>query len=67
MTEPQALDSLVLGRRVRHHRGKAGLTLDQLGAAVGKPAPYLSLLENGKKEPKVNLLLDVALVEDFGQ
>jgi transcriptional regulator with XRE-family HTH domain/predicted transcriptional regulator len=64
MTEPQALDSLVLGRRVRHHRGKAGLTLDQLGAAVGKPAPYLSLLENGKKEPKVNLLIDIARALD---
>ncbi|MFZ0012834.1 MAG: helix-turn-helix domain-containing protein [Acidimicrobiia bacterium] len=60
MTEPQSLDPLVLGRRVRHHRGKAGMTLDQLGAAVGKPAPYLSLLENGKKEPKVNLLIEIA-------
>ena len=60
MTEPQRLDPLVLGRRVRHHRNQAGLTLDQLGERVGKPAPYLSLLENGKKEPKVNLVMDVA-------
>ena len=60
MTEPQTLDPLVLGRRVRHYRNEAGLTLDQLGDFVGKPAPYLSLLENGKKEPKVNLVLDIA-------
>jgi predicted transcriptional regulator/transcriptional regulator with XRE-family HTH domain len=40
------------------------MTLDQLGAAVGKPAPYLSLLENGKKEPKVNLVLELASALD---
>lgn len=60
MTEPQPLDPLVLGRRVRHFRNEAGLTLDQLGEKVGKPAPYLSLLENGKKEPKVSLLMEIA-------
>jgi transcriptional regulator with XRE-family HTH domain len=27
---------------------------------VGKPAPYLSLLENGKKEPRVNLMMALA-------
>lgn len=60
MSEPQRLDPLVLGRRVRHFRNQAGLTLDQLGALVDRPAPYLSLLENGKKEPKVNLVMDIA-------
>jgi transcriptional regulator with XRE-family HTH domain len=64
MTEPHALDPLVLGRRVRHYRNEAGLTLDQLGERVGKPAPYLSLLENGKKEPKVNLVMDLAAALD---
>lgn len=60
MSEPQHLDPLVLGRSLRHYRKKAGLTLDQLGEAVGKPAPYLSLLENGKKEPRVSLIIDAA-------
>jgi len=64
MTESQQLDPLVLGRRLRHHRKERGLTLDGLGAAVGKPAPYLSLLENGKKEPRVNLVLDLAAALD---
>ncbi len=36
------------------------MTLDDLGAAVGKPAPYLSLLENGKKEPRISLVLELA-------
>jgi XRE family transcriptional regulator, fatty acid utilization regulator len=53
-------DPLILGRRVRHHRREAGLTLDQLGRLVGKPASYLSLLENGKKEPRVNLVITLA-------
>jgi len=51
---------MVLGRRIRHHRKAAGLTLDELGAKAGKPGPYLSLLENGKKEPRLNLVLDLA-------
>jgi transcriptional regulator with XRE-family HTH domain len=60
MSDTQQLDPLVLGRRLRHYRKLRGLTLDQLGSAVGKPAPYLSLLENGKKQPRVNLVLDLA-------
>ncbi len=64
MTEPQQVDPLVLGRRVRHHRKERGMTLDGLGEAVGKPAPYLSLLENGKKEPRINLVLEIAAALD---
>jgi len=60
MTDTQQLDRLVLGRRLRHHRKLRGLTLDQLGEAVGKPAPYLSLLENGKKEPRLNLVMELS-------
>ncbi|HET9258544.1 MAG TPA: helix-turn-helix transcriptional regulator [Acidimicrobiia bacterium] len=56
----QAVDALVLGRRVRHFRNESGMTLDQLGEAVGKPAPYLSMLENGKKEPTISLLMEIA-------
>jgi len=62
MSESQHVEPMILGRRVRHYRNEAGLTLDQLGDRLGKPAPYLSLLENGKKEPRVNLLRDIARV-----
>ena len=54
------IDPLVFGHRVRHYRKRAGLTLDDLGARVGRPAPYLSLLENGKKEPKLGLINDLS-------
>jgi XRE family transcriptional regulator, fatty acid utilization regulator len=53
-------DPLVLGRRVREARKGAGLTLAELGARVGRPAPYLSQLENGKVEPKLGLVADLA-------
>jgi transcriptional regulator with XRE-family HTH domain len=59
-TEPQQLDPLVLGRRLRHHRREKGMTLDELGAVVKRPAPYLSLLENGKKQPRLNLVVELA-------
>lgn len=59
----------MFGRRVRHHRKRRGLTLDDLGEQVGKPAPYLSLVENGKKEPKLSLInkLSVALDVDAAE
>jgi transcriptional regulator with XRE-family HTH domain len=60
MNEAQRLDPLVLGRRLRHYRRERGLTLEDLGARVGKPAPYLSLLENGKKEPRISLVVELA-------
>ncbi|MEX1004441.1 MAG: helix-turn-helix domain-containing protein [Acidimicrobiia bacterium] len=49
-----SFDPAVFGHRLRHHRRMAGLTLDELGALVNRPAPYLSLLENGKREPKLS-------------
>lgn len=36
------------------------MTLDELGAIVKRPAPYLSLLENGKKQPRLNLVVELA-------
>ncbi|THJ65793.1 helix-turn-helix domain-containing protein [Arthrobacter echini] len=54
------LDLLSLGRRVRHLRKAKGMTLDDLGAAVGTVASQLSLIENGKREPKLGLLQGLA-------
>lgn len=42
------------------------MTLDQLGAAVRRPAPYLSLLENGKKQPRLNLVVELAAALEVG-
>ncbi len=46
----------VLGKRVRHFRRQAGLTLDALGEVVGRPASYLSQLENGLNDPRSSLV-----------
>lgn len=61
-----SIDPLVFGHRVRHFRRQAGLTLDQLGELVGKPAPYLSMLENGKREPRLGLINALAEALDVG-
>lgn len=54
------MDFLIFGQQLRHHRKAAGYTLDQLGAVVGKPAPYLSMVETGKREPKISLIAELA-------
>ena len=53
-------DTLILGQRVRHERRRRGLTLAELGDLVGRPAPYLSQLENGRIEPRLSLLGELA-------
>lgn len=57
---PESLDTLVLGQRIRYERRRKGLTLAALGELVGRPAPYLSQLENGRIEPRLSLLGDLA-------
>ena len=54
------VDPLVFGQRVRHYRRQRGLTLDDLGSRVDKPGPFLSLLENGKREPRLSLINELA-------
>ncbi|CAN5319415.1 hypothetical protein BH11ACT3_BH11ACT3_03510 [soil metagenome] len=53
-------DLATLGQRIRHFRVAAGLTLDQLGAVVGIAPSQLSLMENGKREPRLSLLGAIA-------
>ncbi len=53
-------DPLVLGRRIRDARRRLDLTLAELGQRVGRPAPYLSQLENGRVEPKLSLIAAIA-------
>ena len=53
-------DVATLGHRIRHFRTQRGLTLDELGAATGVAASQLSLIENGKREPRVTLLSGLA-------
>lgn len=58
MSDP--LDLGVLGHRIRHFRKRQRMTLADLSAGVEKPVPYLSQLENGRIEPKIGLLNNLA-------
>ncbi|MFX0537731.1 helix-turn-helix domain-containing protein [Ornithinimicrobium sp. Y1847] len=58
-------DPVSVGRRVRHHRRVADLTLAELGARVGLSASALSLLENGRREARVSVLGDLARALDL--
>jgi transcriptional regulator with XRE-family HTH domain len=54
------IELATLGHRIRHHRLESGMTLDELGAQVGVAGSHLSLIENGKREPKLSLLQEIA-------
>jgi transcriptional regulator with XRE-family HTH domain/predicted transcriptional regulator len=53
-------DLVTLGQRIRYFRTEAGLTLDQLGSQVGIAGSQLSLIENGRREPRLSLLSQIA-------
>ena len=53
-------DPLIFGKRLRHYRRVRGLTLAQLGDRVGKQASFLSMLESGKREPRPQLVDQLA-------
>ncbi|MDX2376928.1 helix-turn-helix domain-containing protein [Microbacterium sp. LRZ72] len=55
-----SIELTTLGHRIRHHRTQAGLTLDELGTRCGVAGSQLSLIENGKREPKLSLLQAIA-------
>jgi transcriptional regulator with XRE-family HTH domain len=55
-----AVDLVTLGQRLRHLRRTRGMTLDQLSDAVGRAPSQLSLIENGKREPKLSVLQAIA-------
>ncbi len=59
-SSPMNFDPVTFGHRVRHFRRLKGLTLDQLGGLVDRPAPFLSLVENGKKEPRLSQISALA-------
>ncbi len=50
------LDLATFGQRLRHLRRARGITLAELGDRVGRAPSALSLLENGRREPKLSLI-----------
>jgi XRE family transcriptional regulator, fatty acid utilization regulator len=55
-TLPPEQDHLTFGRRLRHLRRARGLTLAELGARVNRAPSALSMLENGRREPRLSML-----------
>ena len=54
------LDALTLGRRIRDRRQQLGLTLDQLAAGVDRAPSQVSMIENGRREPRLSMLRAIA-------
>ncbi|WP_010523589.1 helix-turn-helix domain-containing protein [Nesterenkonia sp. F] len=56
----EELDLVALGRRVRHLRKQARMTLDDVAERLDTAPSQLSLLENGRREPKLSQLTQLA-------
>nr|WP_075818813.1 helix-turn-helix domain-containing protein [Serinicoccus sp. CNJ-927] len=59
-----AADPVSVGRRVRHHRREAGLTLADVAARVELSTSALSLIENGRREARASVLGRLATALD---
>ena len=59
MTE-LTLDLVTLGQRLRHARRTRGRTLADVASEVGTASSALSMVENGRREPKLSLLQALA-------
>ncbi|TWP35583.1 helix-turn-helix domain-containing protein [Leekyejoonella antrihumi] len=62
--DSKVLDPLMIGRRLRHVRQESGRTLGDVAEAIGMSASALSLIENGKREPRLSVLSLLAEVLD---
>src|SRR6478735_29379 len=60
LPDDEGVDSLTIGRRIRQLRTDRGMTLDELAAAVDRAPSQLSMIENGRREPKLTLLQAIA-------
>lgn len=60
LTLEHGLDLVTFGQRLRHLRRARGLTLAELGERVGRAPSALSLLENGRREPKLSMIKALA-------
>src|SRR5579862_3724639 len=60
LVQTDGIDLVTFGQRLRHLRRVRGLTLTELGERVGRAPSALSLLENGRREPKLSLIEQLA-------
>ena len=62
LVQTDGIDLATFGQQLRHLRRARGLTLTELGERVGRAPSVLSLLENGRREPKLSLIEQLATV-----
>jgi predicted transcriptional regulator/transcriptional regulator with XRE-family HTH domain len=60
LVETEGLDLALFGQRLKHARRARRLTLAELGDKVGRTPSVLSLIENGKREPRLSLVEQLA-------
>jgi transcriptional regulator with XRE-family HTH domain len=60
LVETTGLDLATFGQRLRHLRRARDLTLAELGERVGRTPSVLSLIENGRREPRLSLVEQLA-------
>ena len=60
LIDDEEVDSLTIGRRIRQLRTRRGMTLDELATAVDRAPSQLSMIENGRREPKLTQLRSIA-------
>ena len=60
LTDDEEVDSLTIGRRIRQLRTERGMTLDELASAGARAPSQLSMIENGRREPKLTQLRTIA-------
>lgn len=57
---PEDTDALTIGRRIRQLRSERGMTLEQLAALIDRAPSQVSMIETGKREPKLTQLQSIA-------
>src|SRR5260370_5568633 len=60
LVQTNGIDLATFGQRLRHLRRVRGLTLTELGERVDRAPSALSLIENGRGEPKLSLIEQLA-------
>jgi transcriptional regulator with XRE-family HTH domain len=60
LVQADGIDLTTFGQRLRYLRRSRGLTLSELGERVGRAPSALSLFENGRREPKLSLIEQLA-------
>src|SRR5438874_1568932 len=60
LVQTDGIDLFTFGQRLRHLRRMRGLTLTELGERIDRAPSVLSLIENGRREPKLSLIEQLA-------